>query len=493
MGKQQDANNSETLSRVEEKLKPNGYLIFCLLTAAFGAGFQNGWCLGVFNTPADVLQNFYRECFDRRNEKLTDSHLDFLWSVTNGMLPFGGLFGGFMCGFLADYWGRKQSIIRINALIVISAFFTLTARFFYLYELIIVSKLITGIVCGLYSGLGPLYLSELAPLYLRGAIGTLNQIMMVSGILVTNILGLPQLLGSETLWPVLVNFTLVPSLVCMFLFRCAESPKYLVKNKRVDEARESLLKLRNQNAEYVESEINELIRESVQSSQQAEVSWSDFWTVKTLRRPLIVTMCLQLANQLCGINAVIFYSEKIFRNAGLEGSWPIYATILLGVVQVMMTIVCSLLIERAGRKMLLFTGMVGLFASAFSLAAFRIIGDKYDYGWSNIATVIAAIAYIIFFSIGPGAIPWLITSELFKSDARGKAASIAVFVNWLANFSVIVSFIFIERLIGSYSFILFGTLSVLFSVFIFFFVPETKGKSIEEIVDRFEHTFVFRF
>ena len=175
----------------------------------------------------------------------------------------------------------------------------------------------------------------------------------------------------------------------------------------------------------------------------------------------------------------------------MKGDWPIYATIILGAVQIVMTVVCMLIVDRAGRRILLLLGMIGMSVFSFGLAITRVIGEKENLDWLNYLTVVCAVAYIVFFSIGPGAIPWLITSELFESSARGKATSIAVFVNWFSNFIVTVTFPFIEAGIGSYSFIIFGVLLIVFSLFMLFFVPETKGKSIDQVVAMFERKFIF--
>ena len=275
----------------------------------------------------------------------------------------------------------------------------------------------------------------------------MNQLTIVFGILMTNVFGLSKVLGTVDLWPVLVGLMLLPVAAHIALFFVAvESPKHLyIRLNDTEGARQALMKLRDGNAQLVDNEMQQLADEKYRLSQQSEIAWSDFWTKRTLMRPLIVACVLQLSQQLSGINAVIFYSTSIFASIGLEGEWPEYASILLGVVQLGMTVVCMFLVDRLGRRLLLLIGIGGMCIFSYLLATTSVVAEKNpDLKWLNYLTVVCSVLYIVFFSIGPGAIPWLITAELFASDARGKASSIAVLVNWIANFIVTVSFPYIQ-------------------------------------------------
>ncbi|RNA10267.1 solute carrier family facilitated glucose transporter member 1-like [Brachionus plicatilis] len=493
--KQFELERIETLPTGYEREPKKGvltkYLMLSLLVAAFGSAFQFGFSIAIFNTPSDVIQSFYREVYsDRNGESMPNSTLNTYWSITNGLVPFGGMVGGMFSGFTGDLLGRKNGLLSVNAIVLISTILNVISKYIQSYETIMVSRFLTGIYCGLFSGLLPLYLSECPPKNLRGSVGTLNQLSIVTGILVVNILGLPELLGKADRWPILVGLSLVPALVHILLVIFPESPKFLyMKKNDVSGAEKSLVKFRNHDRVLIDEELEELKEEKAKTADNPHAAWSDFWTIERLRKPLFVALMIQVSQQFSGINAVIFYSTGIFKNAGLEGEWPIYGTIILGAVQIAMTFVCMAIVDRAGRRILLLTGMIGMCISSFMLALTRIFSDKVE--WLNYMTVVSAVFYIIFFSIGPGAIPWLITGELFGSDSRGKATSIAVFVNWLSNFIVTVTFPFIETAIGSYSFIVFGVLLIFFSLFMLFFVPETKHKPIEEINDMFKRKTIF--
>lgn len=466
-------------------------LITFLLIAVLGGSFQFGWCIGLFNTPEIVIKTFYVTTYFKRGKIMTESQLTTLWSITNGLFPLGGVIGGLSSGFIGDRLGRKYGIIATNLIVIVSGVLNIVSKFIPAFETIMAARFLSGIASGIFSGVVPMYLNELPPQSFKGAAGTMNQLMVVVGILVANILGLKSVLGTADLWPVLVGFTLVPALVHVGMFFAVESPKYLFINKGdVDGARQVLIKLRGSDPSslaLVEYELQQLQLEKENIARQTNITWFDLVQKSILYRPLIVTCVVQLSQQLSGINAVMFYSTSIFKSVGLTDEWAQYGSILLNVIQVAMTFVCMVIVDRLGRRILLLAGMVGMCIFAYLMSVTSIVSEKNGgLQWLNYVTVVVSVLYIIFFAIGPGAIPWLLTAELFGSDAKGKASSVAVFVNWTASFAVTVSFPFIKDGIGNYSFLIFGSLLVGFSLFMLFFVPETKNKTIEEIQEGFK-------
>lgn len=269
-------------------------------------------------------------------------------------------------------------MLSVNSIVLLSTILNVISKFVKSYETIMASRFFTGFYCGLFSGLLPLYLSECPPKNLRGSVGTLNQLSIVLGILISNILGLPDLLGTYERWPILVGLSLIPALGHLSLILFPESPKYLYLNKNdLAGAEKALLKFQNYDRVLVDQELEELNVEKLKVAQDASVTWSDFWTKERLRKPLFVALVIQISQQFSGINAVIFYSTDIFENAGLDGQWPIYGTIILGVVQIIMTFVCMIIVDKAGRRILLLIGMIGMCIFSFMLALTRIFSVKF--------------------------------------------------------------------------------------------------------------------
>ena len=201
--------------------------------------------------------------------------------------------------------------------------------------------------------------------------------------------------------------------------------------------------------------------------------------------PLIIGIVMQLSQQLSGINAIFYYSTTIFTSAGLSEDISKYSTLGVGVVMVVMTLVSVGLMDRAGRRTLHLYGLGGMFVFSIFLTIFILLAHHSK--WVAYLSVISALIYVVFFAIGPGSIPWMITAELFSQGPRPAAMSIAVLVNWFTNMIVGLSFPLMTSVeaLEKYAFVPFTVCLALFWVFTFFKVPETKNRTFEEITALF--------
>merc|ERR1712012_1298255 len=203
----------------------------------------------------------------------------------------------------------------------------------------------------------------------------------------------------------------------------------------------------------------------------------------SLRRPLIIAMMMMLAQQLSGINCAIFYSTKIFGNAGLDAQASQSATLGMGAMNVAMTFVSLVLIEKAGRKTLMIIGLSVMVVTTTMLLICLLLAESVP--TMAYVSIVMVITFVVGFATGPGSIPWFFVTELFTQGARGMATSVAVVTNWTANFFVGVGFTPIMLAIGPYVFIIFIVLQIFFIGYVWFKVPETKNKTIEEITAQF--------
>lgn len=204
----------------------------------------------------------------------------------------------------------------------------------------------------------------------------------------------------------------------------------------------------------------------------------------SLRKPLVIAVMMMLAQQLSGINAAIFFSTDIFLSAGLDNLESQMASIGMGVMNVAMTFVSMILIDIAGRKTLMLAGLGGMLGSTTLLLGSLLLSGSVD--WMRYIAVISVIMFVVGFATGPGSIPWFFVTELFKQSGRPIATSIAVAVNWSANFLVGLLFSPLQLAIGSYVFIIFIVIQLLFILYVYFVVPETKMKSIAEVAAYFK-------
>ncbi|GJQ84965.1 hypothetical protein Trydic_g565 [Trypoxylus dichotomus] len=458
----------------------NGKLAFAVAAAALGSSFQHGYNTGVLNNPQFLIEQFINDVIlSRTGSNPSPTTVTTIWSIITSIFCVGGMLGGASTGFVAERFGRKGGLLLNNILVVLAVIFEGTAKVANSYEMIIVGRFLIGINSGLNAGLAPMYLNEISPVNLRGAIGSVYQLVITISILVAQILGLGSILGTAQLWPTLLVLTIVPAVFQLVTLPiCPESPKYLLlsKNKEI-EAQRSLTWLRGSGS--VQDEMDEMRQEYEAAKLMPTITIKELVSSVALRIPLIISLVMMIAQQLSGINAVIFYSTQIFIGAGLTPQAATYATLAVGAINVLMTVVSLVLVEKAGRKTLLLVGFGGMVIDTFLLTIALQFAET-----STVAKylcVCLVIIFIILFATGPGSIPWFLVSELFSQSARPAATSLAVSINWIANFFVTIGFPTLQLAIGSYVFIIFTIILVLVTIFIYKKVPETKNKTMEEI------------
>ncbi|KAG7224332.1 hypothetical protein INR49_004639 [Caranx melampygus] len=412
-------------------------LLMAVGTAVIGS-LQFGYNTGVINAPQNIIESFYNETWTSRfSEPISQASLTALWSLSVAI-----------------------------------------------FSMLIIGRFIVGLYSGLSTGFVPMYVEEISPTSLRGALGTLHQLGVVIGILMAQIFGIESIMGNATLWPLLLGFTVLPAVLqCILLPLCPESPRYLLINcNEESKARSILMKLRG--TDDVSEDMQEMWEESMQMKREKTVTIPELFRSPMYRQPIFVAIMLQLSQQLSGINAVFYYSTGIFERAGV--SQPVYATIGAGVVNTAFTVVSLFIVERMGRRPLHLTGLMGMAVSAVFLTVAMALLDQLK--WMSYVSIVAIFSFVAFFEIGPGPIPWFIVAELFSQGPRPAAIAVAGFSNWSANFLVGMCFQYVEQLCGPYVFIIFTVLLLGFFIFTYFKVPETKGRTFDEIAAGFRQS-----
>lgn len=478
---------SPDVEKLQGRLTP--FLLFTVFAITFGSAFQFGYHIGCVNAPGKLITQWFRESYYRQNNHpLSAETADFLWSLSVGIFALSGMIGGLLSGLVADKMGRKGALLLNNVVAFAAAALLGLAKFVDCLYLIPIGRFVVGFNCGLNSGLVPMYLTEVSPINLRGTLGSVNQLMITVAILVSQVLGLPFLLGNVNLWPYIFVFTVVPAVTQLLTLPfCPESPKYnlIVKGKK-EQAEKDLKKLRAK--EDVSGEVEVMEEEASHARSQPKVSFKDMFGA-TLRWPLLIAVMMMFSQQLSGINAAMFYSTQIFSDAGLTGNWPFYATIAMGAINVAQTMISVWLVDhpKFGRRSLHLIGLGGMFVTSILIVGSLILaGSKNANGqsenqWASYASIVFVLLFVVSFATGPGSIPWFFVSELFPSNARGNANSIAVAANWLANGAVGISFLPLNNVLGKFTFLVFVLFLAFFIFFTWKFVPETKGKTVEQI------------
>ncbi|KAF1392020.1 hypothetical protein PFLUV_G00048150 [Perca fluviatilis] len=459
-------------------------LMLSVGTAVIGS-LQFGYNTGVINAPQKIIENFINETyFERYQEAISKTTLTAIWSVAVSIFSVGGIVGSFSVGLFVNRFGRRNSMLMANVLAFIAAALMGFSKMASSWEMLIVGRFVVGLYSGLSTGFVPMYVGEISPTALRGALGTFHQLGIVVGILIAQVFGMEAIMGNDDLWPLLLSFIFILALIqCILLPLCPKSPRFLLINKNEENKAKAVLK-KLRGTTDVSSDMQEMKEESRQMMREKKVTIPELFRSHLYRQPLLIAVVLQLSQQLSGINAVFYYSTRIFEKAGVEQ--PVYATIGAGVVNTAFTVVSLFIVERAGRRSLHMLGLLGMAVSAVLMTIAMALLEQLK--WMSYLSIVAIFSFVAFFELGPGPIPWFIVAELFSQGPRPSAFAVAGFSNWTANFIVGMTFQYVEELCGPYVFIIFTVLLLFFLVFTYFKVPETKGRTFDQISAGFRQT-----
>ncbi|XP_028985187.1 solute carrier family 2, facilitated glucose transporter member 4-like [Betta splendens] len=458
-----------------------GTLALSVFTAVLGS-LEFGYNIGVINAPQKIIEDDYNSTWVHRyGAPIPAGTLTSLWSLSVAIFSIGGMLSSFSVGVVSEWLGRRKAMLINNLLAFIGGSLMGLSKLCRSFEMMILGRFVIGAYCGLASGLTPMYVGEISPTGLRGALGTLHQLAIVTGILVAQVLGLESLLGSEHLWPVLVGLTVVPTVLQMALLPfCPESPRFLyIVRCQEHHAKSGLRRLTGR--QEVGDLLAEMKEEKRRMDMERKVSIAELFRSPLYRQPIVISILLQLSQQLSGINAIFYYSTSIFMKAGVQS--PVYATIGAGVVNCAVTVVSLFLVERMGRRTLHMLGLGGMCSCAVVMTAALSLLDRVP--WMSYVSMLSIFGFVAFFEVGPGPIPWFFVAELFSQGPRPAAMAVAGFSNWTANFIIGMCFQYVADLCGPYVFLIFAVLLLFFLIFTFFRVPETRGKTFDQIASTF--------
>ncbi|HEU6448273.1 MAG TPA: sugar porter family MFS transporter [Verrucomicrobiae bacterium] len=456
------------------KLKADYNLGYIWLTAVIAAlgGLLFGYDWVVIGGAKPFFQRYFQ---------LTDP-ATIGWA--NSCALVGCLFGALVAGALSDKFGRKKLLIISAFLFAITSIGNALAPNFSLF---VAWRILGGVAIGLASNLSPMYIAEIAPAQMRGKLVSINQLTIVSGVLLAQLVNwslvrhLPEGAPDEFIrnswygqsgWRWMFGLTAIPAaLFFIGMFFVPESPRWLAKNGKTENAKTILGKIGGQN--YASGALKEI--ESTLVNEIARVNFRDLLQPKMVR-VLFLGVVLAMFQQWCGINTIFNYAEEIFREAGYDISTVLKNIAWTGSVNLAFTFVALGTVDRLGRRPLMLFGAAGL-AVIYTILGFCFHSAMT--GWPLLLLVLAAIAC---YSISLAPITWVVISEIFPNRIRGAAMAVAVAALWLACFLLTYSFPLLNARLGAAgTFWLYAAICLVGFIFIFFKLPETKNKSLEQI------------
>ena len=448
-----------------------GYIMLLTLVATLG-GLLFGYDTAVISGAEKSIQAFLID-------GLNLSSIAHGATVSSALI--GCIIGGAISGILSSRIGRKNTLMVAAALFFVSAlgsgrpeflFFNYgepTMGLLYMFNFY---RIIGGIGVGLASAVSPMYISEIAPAHMRGRLISFNQFAIIFGMLVVYFVNWNIAKGqsiewiNETGWRYMFLSEAIPAAIFgILLFFVPETPRYLAMQGHNEKALRILERING-------TEIAKKIMSDIKVTLASTASSKIFAYGKKV---IIIGILLSVFQQFVGINVALYYAPRIFESMGAAKDASMLQTIVMGLVNVVFTVVAILTVDKWGRKPLLITGSIGMAVGMIAiglLSYFKIIG---------ISTLVFIIIYTASFMMSWGPICWVLIGEIFPNKIRGRAIAIAVAVQWAANYFISSTYPAMMEFSGGTTYMFYGVMSILSAIFVWKMVPETKGKSLEEM------------
>jgi SP family arabinose:H+ symporter-like MFS transporter len=433
-------------------MKLNACLLRSTVVAALG-GLLFGFDTAVISGTTHALSETYH---------LSPGSL----GLTVASALWGTILGAMLAGIPGDRYGRRDSLRVMAVFYLVSA---LGCAFAWNWYSLVFFRFVGGLGIGGSSVLGPMYIAEIAPAKWRGRLVGFFQFNVVAGILLAYfsnyVIGLMGLGDMEWRWK--LGVSAIPAvLFFLMLFTIPRSPRWLVKKRRVEEAREVLQTIGEENSEQ---ELREIV-ESIEAAGAPEALFS--WKY---RMPIFLAVSLGMFNQLSGINAILYYLNDIFARAGFSKVSGDLQAVAIGATNLMSTILAMSVIDKLGRKTLLLIGSVGTSVCLAGVAAIFFLARHEN------LLVWLLVGYIAFFGFSQGAVIWVYLGEVFPNRVRAKGQSLGSFAHWFMNALISGIFPLMAASSGAYPFVFFSLMMVLQFFVVLFIYPETKGVTLEEM------------
>jgi len=453
---------AEGLQSVESQNEPGSrrflYIAVCLANlTAFTCGETFGW-----TSPIIPKLSSNESCLNPLPEPVTLSQASWIGSL----LPIGATLGPFIAGFILDKIGRKNTLLVTTVPMVVSYLIAAYAKSVMLFYL---ARLLAGLSVGAICTALPIYIAEVSEDAVRASLSTLMQLFIVVGILFSYAAG-PYL--TVTTFNIISGITPLIFLFVFYLY-IPETPHFFIAQGKIKKAEKSLQKLRQRI--NVKEELNG-IQYSVEESMKNKGTFSDIFKTPALKKAFIISSTLMALQQLSGINVIIFYAQTIFAATG-QNIAPEIASMIIGVVQIIGSIMTPLIVDKKGKRFLL------LFSAFFMGLSELILGAYFHFnmtiGW---LPIFCLISYIIAYCLGFGPLPWAVLGEVFPADVKSIASTVVASWCWFLSFFITKYFGTVAELIGmGGSFWLFTACCFFGVFFVYKYLPDTTGKSLDEI------------
>ncbi|XP_031598467.2 solute carrier family 2 member 11, like [Oreochromis aureus] len=456
-----------------------------IFVCGLGGTFHYGYSVSVMTSPSAFIKELVNQtCMHRYRLSLESWQLSLIWSFTVSIFCVGGLLGSLAAGSLASKFGRKRCLLLNTFVAILGGVLMLLSKTAMSFEMIMAGRFFFGINSGASLAVYPMYIMEITPRTLKGMVGVTIGSFMSLGKFSGQLLGISESLGTEKLWPWLLGFIGFTGLFQLLtLFFLPESPGFLLLDRGDQRACEKALKQLWGNKDY-SREIEEMLEEKAALQSVRSYSVLELIQNKTVRWQLITVSVTFASVQLCGINAVYFYSFDVFRAAGIPEQKLRYAALGTGLCEFSTVVSCFMIVNRTGKTVLLFRGYAGMSVTLVFLTITLYLQSQVS--WMPYCSMVLIFICIVFFAIGPVGVTPTLPGELFAQPFRSAAYTISCTLNWLGLFVVGMVFPILVEKLDYFCFLIFLFSCFICGLYLKFNVPEIKNKTPLEIAAEFD-------
>lgn len=402
---------------------------------------------------------------------------DLLVGLATSIALAGCMIGALACGALADRYGRKPLMVTAAFIFIVSSIGT---GAFNVFEAFLVSRFIGGIAIGIASGLSPMYIAEISPDNIRGRLVTINQLTIVIGILLAQIINWRIAASHQIDWNIasgwrwMFYIAAFPATIFFILsFIIPESPRYLIMKGRADSARRIFEKMGGD--DYADRQVV-AVNESIRISSANDRGSVKSLFSKSMAKVLVLGIVIAFFQQWCGTNVIFNYAQEIFHGAGFDVDNTFINIVVTGVANLVFTLIALFTVEKLGRRTLILMGAGGL------AGLYLILGACYYFNVNGIFMVIVCVCAIACYAMTLGPVTWVLISEIFPNKVRAAGVAAATLFLWFGSFTLTMSFPSLNSSLGTYgTFWIYSAICVAALIYFIFCLPETKGRSLEQL------------
>lgn len=469
----------------DTNLCPPMQVISASFLISFAGSFHFGYHIGIVNPTQDVFEEFLNTSYlFHYGVPLYEEEIRFLWATIVALLMGGALFSALFLSAISENLGRQRSFYLTSFLFIIGSAMCAGSKSVLSFELFAIGRFVFGFGIGLVMGIQPIYFTEIAPISHRGLINNFTAFAAEFGFAFSSIVGLPDVLGTRELWPYLFWLEMCfPTVLLFFLWTFPESPKYLMAKGRTAEALKSI-HFFNGNYTNPKAVLKEIEDELEYEKSVIPMGIRDICVQNPAVRSAIILGCIAtFVDPMSGEIVLDHYCTHIFEETGLPRQQAGYANAIVCCSILIPVVISGFIVDKVGRRPLLLISSVLTALVDVLIMTFIILYNEVGLIWAPEGILFSSIMFMMVFGLGPAAIQWYLTAEMVPQNARSCAQAMTLFCNYAGTLLAGFIFLPLEGVIGPYSFLMFVVLLLAAAVYFYRYLPETKGKKVDEILD----------